>query len=303
MTPKPFTRRDFLKAASVTPLAGALLPRAARGISAAPAPAVAAAAKSRVVLVRDAAAFDSSGRLDGAVVQKMLDDAVVRLLDAADPVAAWKSLLRPDDVVGVKSNDFGGVPTTPQVEDAIRRRVLDAGVKPGNVAVDDRGVLSNPVFKRATALVNAAPARTHAWSGMGTLIKNYIMFAPVPESYHEDACADLARLWDLPIVKGKTRLNIQVLLRPLYHSTGPHIYIRERTWDYKGLAVSLDPVAADSVALRILTAKRRREFGEDVPLQPPAHHIRIADEKYHLGASAPDRIELVTLGWTEDALV
>ncbi len=40
------------------------------------------------------------------------------------------------------------------------------------MAVDDRGVLQNPVFNRSTALINVRPMRAHHWSGLGTLIKN-----------------------------------------------------------------------------------------------------------------------------------
>ena len=55
------------------------------------------------------------------------------------------------------------------------RRIFTA---PGSVGVDDRGVRTNPVFARATALINVRPLRTHAWSGLGTCLKNYIMFVP-----------------------------------------------------------------------------------------------------------------------------
>ena len=49
------------------------------------------------------------------------------------------------------------IPTTEPVESALKQRVLDVGVKPSDVAIDDRGVLGNPVFRRSTALINARP--------------------------------------------------------------------------------------------------------------------------------------------------
>jgi hypothetical protein len=61
----------------------------------------------------------------------------------------------------------------------------------------------------ATALINARPMRSHHWAGVGSLIKNYIMFIPEPISIHPDSCADLASIWDLPVVKGKTRLKVK----------------------------------------------------------------------------------------------
>jgi hypothetical protein len=263
----------------------------------------AAEEKVRVVLVRDPNALDASGAPNAEVVQRMLDDAVGALVDERDVVKAWKTLIRPEDIVGIKTNTWGKLPTTAQVEQAIKRRVMDAGVAEDKLSVDDRGVLRNPVFQNATALINARPARTHQWSGMGSCIKNYIMFVPQPSAYHDDTCADLATIWNLPIVKGKTRLNILVMFNPLFHMIGTQQYNKDFTWEYKGLIVSRDPVAADATGLRVLEAKRREHFKDDGLLKPTPHHIQLADTRHHLGVSDPNRIELVKLGWDEGILI
>jgi hypothetical protein len=297
MSRKPITRRDFLKVAAAAPLAGAMIP----ALQGATAPA--AADQVRVVLVRDPSPLGTGGAPPAEVVQKMLDDGVRALLGETDVIKAWKSLIRPDDVVGIKTNAWPYIPTTAEVEQALKRRVMDAGVGEDRIAIDDRGVLRNPVFQKATALVNARPMRSHHWSGVGSLIKNYIMFTPQPSAWHGDTCADLAKIWDLPAVKGKTRLNVLVMFTPLFHGVGPHHYAKEYTWEYKGLIVSRDPVAADATGLRIIQAKRREHFGEDSPLQMTAHHIQLADTRHHLGVSDPGRIELVKLGWDEGVLI
>jgi hypothetical protein len=296
MSAKSLTRRDFLKAAAAAPLAGAVIP-ALRGAP------PAAADKVRVVLVRDPSPLGPGGAPPAEVVQRMLDDAVKALLGENDVVKAWKGLIRADDIVGIKSNAWRFIPTTAEVEQAIKRRVMDAGVAEDRVAIDDRGVLRNPVFQKATALVNARPMRSHHWSGVGSLIKNYIMFTPQPSAWHGDTCADLAKIWDLPAVKGKTRLNVLVMFTPLFHGVGPHHYAKEYTWEYKGLIVSRDPVAADATGLRVIQAKRKEHFGADSPLQMTPHHIQLADTRHHLGVSDPARIELVKIGWDEGALV
>jgi len=293
---KSITRRDFLKTASVAPLAGALVPGLRSG-QAAPEPRV------RVVLVRDPAALDASGRPDGEAIGRMLDEAVAALVGEKDAAGAWKRIVRPDDVVGIKTNVWDKLPTTAAVEQAIKRAVMSAGVPEARLAIDDRGVLRNPIFQNATALINARPARTHHWAGMGSCIKNYIQFVPRPSDYHGDTCADLASIWSLPSVKGKTRLNILVMLTPLFHGIGPSSYSQEFTWPYRGLIVSRDPVAADATGLRVLLAKRREHFGEDRPLPMTPHHIFLADTRHHLGVSTEDRIEFVKLGWREGALI
>ncbi len=297
MSHRSITRRDFLKVASAAPLAGAFVPALKGGVQAAPQD------KVRVVLVRDPSPLGPGGAPPSEVAQKMLDDAVCALLGEKDPVRAWKTLIKPEDVVGIKTNAWRFIPTTTEVEQAIKRRVMDAGVSEDMIAIDDRGVLRNPVFQKATALVNARPLRSHHWSGVGSLIKNYIMFVPQPAAYHGDTCADLATLWNLPQVKGKTRLNVLVMFTPLFHGVGPHHYSKEYTWEYKGIIVSRDPVAADVTGLRILQAKRREHFGDDRPFQMPPHHVFLADTRHHLGVSDANKIELVKLGWEEGALI
>jgi len=259
--------------------------------------------KSRVVLVRDKDAVAADGKINGEVVQRMLDQAVMALFDKKDPVECFKILVKPDDIVGVKSNEWAPLPTTTQVEQAIKKRLMGAGVPEENIGIADRGVLGHPIFEKATVLINARPMRTHAWSGVGSLIKNYIMFDPNPPNYHDNACAPLGSLWELPIVKGKTRLNVLVLFTPLFHGVGPHHFDKTYTWTYGGLAVGADPVAVDSVGLRLFQAKRREYFGEDKPIKPAAHHIAFADTRYHLGNSDPAKIELIKLGSEEGVLI
>ena len=80
-------------------------------------------------------------------------------------------------------------------------RFFNFGVAEANMDIADRGVLSNPIFLKATALVNVRPLRTHHWSGVGTCLKNYIQFVPDPPAYHDEGCSPLGKIWTYPIVK------------------------------------------------------------------------------------------------------
>jgi hypothetical protein len=288
------TRRSLLERGGLLG-AGALL---APGLA-----ALAAGEKARVVLVRDPRAVADDGAVNGDVLSQMLDAGVTALVGEREVAAAWRHLVRASDVVGIKSNVWRHLPTPPALEAAIGRRVVQAGVAEQAVAIDDRGVLRNRVFERATALINARPLRTHHWAGLGTLLKNYIMFVPDPWSFHDNACERLGEIWQLPHVAGRTRLNVLVMLTPLFHGTGPHHFNRAYTWPYAGLLVSRDPVAADAVGAAIITAKRRAHFGDDRPIQPPPHHIEAADQRLHLGTARLDRIDLVRLGESRDSLI
>lgn len=289
------TRRAVLQA-GLGIGAGSLLSRSATAVAA-------GAAKSRVVLVRDPRVLDADGQARPGVVQEMLDAAVTELIGETDPIDAWGQIVRRNDVVGIKTNGWQSLPTPPVLEQAIRRRVVDVGVKEDDVAVDDRGVLRTPVFSRATALFNARPMRTHHWAGLGTCVKNYIMFAPEPSAYHANACENLGAVWRLPICRDKTRLNVLVMLTPQFHGVGPHNFSREHVWPYAGLIVSRDPVAADAIGAAIIAAKRRDFFGEVRPISPSIHHIAVADTRFGLGNSRIERIELLRLGESRYSLV
>jgi hypothetical protein len=298
-TRERWTRRDFLRGAATVALVGA-----GANLSAGRSGAVSTApGRARVVLVRDKDVLDGSRRPKPEVTARLLDAGVAALLGESRAEAAWARLVKPDDIVGIKSNVWRFLPTPPQIEEAIRRRVAGAGVAGDRIGTDDRGVLENPVFARTTALINVRPMRTHHWAGVGSCIKNYIMFSPDPPSWHGDACANLAGLWDLPPVKGKTRLNILVMLTPLFHGKGPHHFQPRYTWDYRGLIVGTDPVAVDATGLRILEAKRRDYFGKDQPFATPPKHIRVAEERFHLGVADPARIDVVRIGWMDGALI
>jgi hypothetical protein len=59
----------------------------------------------------------------------------------------------------------------------------------------------------------------------------------------------------------------------------------------------------DATGARIIEAKRNLYFGDNRPISPPPHHIRVADTQYGLGVSDPERIEIVRLGWKENSLI
>lgn len=297
MKKKTISRREFIKTGAVGLAAGSL------GLAWPKKLGAQVLNKTRVVLIRDKDILDETGAVRAEAVQKMLDQAVKSLLGEKDVFAAWKKLIKADDVVGIKTNAWKALPTPAALEEALRQGVLAAGVKTENISVRDRGVLDDPIFAKATALINVRPMRAHDWSGLGTCIKNYIMFVPDPPRFHPDSCADLAALWQLPAVKGKTRLNILAMFTPLFHSVGPHGFNPAYVWKYNGMIMGLDPVAVDATGASIIQAKRREFFGEDRPINPPPKHIELADSRHHLGTADPNKIELIKIGWQEGILI
>ncbi len=288
---KRITRRDFMKGTAAAAIGLAL------GFPVEP------TAQTKVVLVRHPAAVDEKSRVNGEIIRHMLDDAVMALTDQSEPLAAWKKLISPSDIVGVKTNVWRYLPTPAELEAAIRQRLLDAGVKPEHIGFNDRGVRTDPIFQRATALINTRPLRTHYWAGIGGCIKNLINFGERWPDYHPDSCADLGLLLKLPQVQGKIRLNILCALTPQFHGRGPHHFDSRYVWHYNGLILGTDAVAVDAVGLKLIRAKRLEHFGEEVELETTPKHIAIAGEKHHVGVSDLKRIELIKLGWQEGILI
>lgn len=297
MKTKIYTRREFLKNTSTAAIAGSLyfnLP--VKGIAQ-------PGSKSRVVLIRHTDILDGKNKVNTVVMKQMLDESVSVLTGQEDISKAWGQIIHPDDKVGIKTNVWDRLPVPPELESHLKKRVMECGVDAKKISINDRGLLSDPVFLNATALINTRPMRTHDWSGVGTLIKNYIMFVDKPWDYHGDSCADLASIWKLPLVKDKTRLNILVMLTPLFHGVGPHHFNPKYTWAYNGLLVGFDPVAVDATGVRIIQAQRKVFFQEERPINPPPKHIFLADTRHNLGTANPDKIELIKLGWDEGLLI
>ena len=292
---RTITRRDFLRGTAYAAFAAALGPSLGGEAK--------AEEKVKVVLIRDENAIDQQGNINQKIVQKMLDQGTCELLGEENPIQAWKKLIKPNDIVGIKSNGWFNLPTPGELEEAIQQSIMDVGVPKKNIGIADRGVLNHPIFKSSTALINVRPLRTHHWSGVGGCIKNYVMFVSTPWLYHSDACSPLASIWGKAIVKGKTRLNILSLIRTQFYNRGAHHFDRRFVSEYKGLLIGQDPVALDAVGARLLQLQRTTHFGEDRPLDTTPKHIFVADEKYKLGVSDLRRIEVVKLGWPEGALI
>ena len=80
-------------------------------------------------------------------------------------------------------------------------------------------------------------------------------------------------------------------------------YFSGYLWPYRGILVGTDPVAVDTVCMKILEAKRREHKGEDWPISPPPKHVFLAERKYRLGHADMENIQLVKLGWQDGVLL
>ncbi len=290
-------RRDFLARASRAGLGlGLLRSPLARGES----QPRATAFRGRVVIARDVTLASGAPQEHAALVQKLLDAAVVRLSGAQDPVVAWRSLFRPRERIGIKVNSLG-LPTQPVVAYAIAECLTRAGVAPQRIVIWDRldveldrvgyrinrsgsgvrcrgtdvdGVgqgydpnlmlsgavgscFSRIVTEEVDALISVPVLKDHNLAGVSLGLKNFYGAIHNPNKYHDNNCdpyvADLAAH---PQIRAKWRLTVCDATRAQFHA-GPG-RAPQYGWDFGGLLLAADGVAADAVGAALIEEQRQR---------------------------------------------
>ena len=256
-----------------------------------------AAGSSVVTIVRDKNAMDSSKMVDIAVLEKMLAETLTRVTGQTNTKDAWLSLVKPNDVIGLVPTDHLN-PTHDEVVDVVKQSLIDAGI-PEKKIRRAAGGPRDP--KKCDALIALPGLKAHWLTGIGTVLKNYILYSGSPSSYHKSDSAKLGEIWNLPFVKGKTKLVLVDSLYPLCDK-GPQADPRYQ-WAYNGFIAGTDPVAVETVCLKIITKKRKAIRGEPWPLSPPPICVEAADKVYGLGTSRMEQIKIEHYGWDHELLL
>jgi hypothetical protein len=252
---------------------------------------------SVVTVVRDKNALDSSKNVDNTILEKMLEQTLIKITGEKNIKDAWLSLVKPGDMIGLIPTEHLN-PTHDELVDAVKRSLRGAGIPKGKIKMA-QGSPSLP--KECDALIALPALKAHWLTGIGTVLKNYIMFSGSPSSYHKSNSSKLGEIWNLPFVKGKTKLVLVDSLYPLCDK-GPQPDPRYQ-WSYNGLIAGTDPVAIDTVCLNIITEKRKAMRGEPWPLSPPPICVEAADKVYGLGTSRMEAIKIEHSGWEKDLML
>ncbi len=291
------TRREFLKGTALG-VAGLALGGSKIVHAADEAAETKKRAKSTVAIARSATALDDQMQVNKDECAKLLRQAVWAATGTKDGDDAWKKMFKPDDVVGIVTSKAVN-PTHMELADMIKANLMAAGLPEANIRITPGRDIDT--IKQCTALIALPGLKMHWLTGIGTVLKLYIMYSGKPAEYHNEDSAKLGEIWNLDFVKGKTRLVIVDALRPTCDK-GPQVDPRY-AWAYNGIIATTDPVAADAVGLKILQAKRDEIKGEPWPITPPATCVEAADKRYDLGNSSLKNIDIKKIGWTEGVLV
>ena len=289
---KGLTRRDFIRGT-----VGATLAVSTMGLPWALA-AEKAVGSSLVTIVRDKNVMNAQFKIDSNILQAMLDKTVLQVTGKGTVQEAWIDLVTPNDVVGLVPTPHVNA-THDELVDVVKASLMrEVGIPEKNIIMAQGGKRRPG---KCTALISMPALKGHWLTGIGTVIKNYITYSGRPSNYHEERSARLGEIWLIPEVKGKTRLVLVDAIHPLCDK-GPQSDPRYK-WAYNGLIAGTDPVAVETVCLKILTEKRRALRGEPWPITPPPICVEAADKVYGLGTSKWEEIKIAHFGWDEDLLL
>src|SRR4030042_2087031 len=176
------------------------------------------ARSSLVTVVRNEKVMDAEGStVDANILRKMPDQAVMLTTGEKNAKDAWLRLVKPKDTVGIVRN-----PTYhSELYDALEASLVEVGIPKDNI-INARGAPSFSGADTCTALISLPALKVHVVTGIGTVMKNYIMYSNAPRRYHDEGGAKLGEIWHLPIVKGKSKLVLVDALHPLCDK-GPQV--------------------------------------------------------------------------------
>jgi hypothetical protein len=286
------TRRDFIRGTVGATLGiGLLGPKWLKGMT------KEEKSKSLVLIARHKNAMNEDLDVDIDALKTMLEQVLTGITGENNTKDAWLSLVSPKDIIGLVPTPHMN-PTHDELIDLVTDSLVKAGIPKENIR-DAQG--RSVDLESITALISLPGLKAHWLTGIGTVLKNYILYSGAPRNYHNEDSAKLGEIWNLPQVKGKTRLLLVDALTPVCDK-GPQVDPRYR-WAYNGLIAGTDPVAVDTVCLKIIQAKRDALRGEPWPLSPPPICIEAADTVYKLGNSDFTYIDVKTIGWGEGLLI
>ena len=279
-----------------------------------------------VKAVRDNATADK--KIDAAVVKEMVNAVVCKLSGKAKPEDAWKTYVKPTDVVGVKINCLFGVgaATHPEVTAAVVEGIRMAGVPADKIIIWDKsdgdlkksgytinkdagvrcigvngaweeeptdihtckGRLAKILTRECTALINVPILKTHGISGITCAMKNHYGSFHNPGEAHANKCDPF--IAHLNNLKViREKTRLIVCDALLPVADGGPQAAPQWTWEYKAILAATDPLALDAVGLEILQ-EQRAKLGK----KPLAAPCIASAAKLGVGVGDLSQIDVVT---------
>jgi uncharacterized protein (DUF362 family) len=295
--PFPPTRRSFLKQ---TFLLGSTVAAFKQGDAyAAGLPSTAETGRSRVVIARDAKIRSGGEGFDSARLAQLLDRSLQATFNCDSPLEAWKKVVRPGEVVGLKVNCLGGRgnATHPELVEAITERLRLAGIteiviwdrqnsdlERARFKLAERGsglrcfgndvlgfeedlatfgkagsLLCQTLTRICDAVINLPVLKDHGIAGVTLALKSMFGAIHNPNKYHSDAGNPYVADVNAFPVI-RQKVRLHICDGLNAQYDGGPSFMPQWMWPFNGLLVSRDPVALDYVGWKIIE-KKRAEVG------------------------------------------
>lgn len=224
-------------------------------------------------------------RVHEQLLREMVHATLGRLTGKIKVAESWKTILKPDDVIGLKCNSSAaeGLGTSETFLDVVIASLKEAGFEGKQIVAIEAPEtvyrthdVTKPIegwsdkttsfasgsdqlanwLDQVTAVINIPFIKTHNIAGMTCTMKN-ISHAAVkhPARYHGDGCSPfIGDIYALNPIKNKVKLHLVNGLRIIYEG-GPGTQ-NASIWDAGIVLGSTDPVATDLHALEIINGQR-----------------------------------------------
>jgi uncharacterized protein (DUF362 family) len=259
---------------------------------------------SKVVQTHHAGVWSDKTLVPG-VLRQMLDASITKLTGLNDARSAWAALFRPGERIAIKVNAFSNsiiwthVPLVTEVTNSLQEAGIPAknitiydyrtveltragftvnvdgpGVRctgiDGNIEKDETKVMSKKinlgsVLKNCDALINMPVLKSHMLSGISFAMKNHFGSIFYPDLLHSYDMKEIAALNALVEIKDRTRLIIGDALAANLRYANSFPYWRE-DWIGDSIFMSFDPVAHDTMGLKLLVSELEKDGGNGASL-------------------------------------
>lgn len=273
------------------------------------------------------------GTISSAAADRGIRNALRAATGAGKTATGLETIFSPSDVVGIKVNCLAGPRLSPRIElvRALARALHRAGVPANHIIVFERstrelrrtgypvdhpggpfrivGIDNNYypeiavsgsigslyarlVVETCTALISFGVVKDHNLAGVSGGLKNWFGVIHNPNKYHDNNCDPyVADVVNHPYIRTKLRLSVLDGVTAQYDG-GP-AWRPGAGWPLGRVAASLDPVAIDAWAWKIVDAERvRRGLPTLKKAKRPPKTIATA-ARYGLGEGNPAKIREV----------
>jgi len=287
------SRRAFLETGAR--LGGAFFAACARGRLTTRVTFAAVPPQSRLVIARDPNLRSTPASLDSSRLVNCLDRAMQALHDCDSPLEAWRKVVRPGEVVGLKVNCLAGRGncTRPELVTAVCERLQQAGIKEiviwdrltsdlesAHFKIVERGsgircfgndvlgfdedlavfgsvgsLVAKTLSQACDAVINLPVLKDHGIAGVTIALKSMFGAIHNPNKYHVNVGNPYVA--DVNMLPPiRRKVRLHICDATTAQYEGGPSFMPHWTWPYNGLLISHDPVALDYTGWQIIEKKR-----------------------------------------------